>query len=87
VELHIFSFIYLGGVDTGNFTPYFDRTRDKLPHYIRGGPKNNRNLNVARELEVVARCAARCLKSTQCSSSLPHGVNLGLLLLLLWLFF
>jgi hypothetical protein len=25
-----------------------------------GGPKNNWNLNVARELEVVARCAARC---------------------------
>jgi hypothetical protein len=28
------------------------------------GPKNNRNLNVARELEVVARCAARCREST-----------------------
>jgi hypothetical protein len=25
---------------------------------LRGGPKNNRNLNVAGELEVVARCAA-----------------------------
>jgi len=52
-----------------------------------GGPKNNRNLNVARELEVVARCAARCRESTQYSSSLPRGVNLGWLLLLLWLFF
>jgi len=41
-----------------------------------GGPKNNRNLNVAREL-VVARCAAMCLESTQYSSSLPRGVNLG----------
>ena len=30
-----------------------------------GGPKNNRNLNVARELEVDARCAARCRESTQ----------------------
>jgi hypothetical protein len=30
-----------------------------------GGPKNNRNLNVARELEVVARCAPRCRESTQ----------------------
>jgi hypothetical protein len=29
-----------------------------------GGPKNNRNLNVARELELVARCAARCREST-----------------------
>jgi hypothetical protein len=29
-----------------------------------GGPKNNWNLNVARELEVVARCAARCREST-----------------------
>jgi hypothetical protein len=27
---------------------------------IRGGSKNNWNLNVARDLEVVARCAARC---------------------------
>jgi hypothetical protein len=32
-----------------------------------GGPKNNRNLNVARKLEVVARCAARCRASTQYS--------------------
>jgi hypothetical protein len=37
-----------------------------------GGPKNNRNLNVAREIEVVARCAARCLELTQYSSSLPR---------------
>jgi hypothetical protein len=42
-----------------------------------GGPKNNRNLNVARELEVVARCAARCRESTQYSSSMPRGVSLG----------
>jgi hypothetical protein len=41
-----------------------------------GGPKNNRNLNVARELELVARCAARCRESTQYSSSLPRGVSL-----------
>jgi hypothetical protein len=52
-----------------------------------GGPKNNWNLNVARELEVVARCAARCRESTQHSSSLPRGVSLGWVLLLLWLFF
>jgi len=44
---------------------------------IRGGPKNNRNLNLARELEVVARCAAKCRESTQYYSSLPGGVNLG----------
>jgi len=44
---------------------------------IRGGPKNNWNLNVACELEVVARCTARCHESTQYSSSLPCGVNLG----------
>jgi hypothetical protein len=42
-----------------------------------GGPKNNRNLNVTRELEVVARCADRCRESTQYSSSLPRGVSLG----------
>jgi len=46
-------------------------------YYVRGGPKNNRNLNVARELEVVARYAARCRESTQYASSLPRGVNLG----------
>ena len=45
--------------------------------YIRGGPKNNRKLNVARELEVVARCAAWCRESIQYSSSPPRGVNLG----------
>jgi len=56
-------------------------------NYTRGEPKNNRNLNVARKLEVVARCADRCRESTQYSSSLPRGVNLGWLLLLLWLFF
>jgi hypothetical protein len=37
-----------------------------------GGPKNNRNLNVARELELNARCAARCRESTQYSSSLQR---------------
>ena len=46
-------------------------------HTFEGGPKNNWNLSVARELEVVARCAARCRESTQYSSSLPRGVNLG----------
>jgi len=30
------------------------------PSAYEGGPKNNRNLNVARELEVAARCAANC---------------------------
>ena len=39
-----------------------------------GGPQNNWNLNVARELEIVARCAAKCRESTQYSSSLPRGV-------------
>jgi len=42
---------------------------------------------VARELEVGARFATRCRESTQYSSSLPRGVNLGWLLLLLWLIF
>jgi hypothetical protein len=42
-----------------------------------GGPKNNWNLNVARELEEVARCAAMCRESTLYSSSLPRGVSLG----------
>ena len=51
------------------------------------GPKNKQNLNVAHELEVVVRCAARCRESTQYFSSLPRGVNLDWLLLLLWLFF
>jgi hypothetical protein len=45
--------------------------------YYEVGPKNNWNLNVARELEVVARCAARCRESTPYSSSLPRGVSLG----------
>ena len=44
---------------------------------IPGGPKNNWNLNVTCELEVVARCAARCRESTQYSSSLLRGVILG----------
>ena len=42
-----------------------------------GGPKYNRNLNVACELEDVARCAARCRESTQYSSILPRCVNPG----------
>jgi len=42
-----------------------------------GGPKNNRKLNVARELEVVARCEARCRELIQYYSSPPRGVNLG----------
>jgi hypothetical protein len=46
-------------------------------HEYEGGPKNYRNLNVARELEVVARCTARCRESRQYSSSLSLGVNLG----------
>jgi len=41
-----------------------------------GVPGSNRTLNLARELEVVVRCAARCRRSTQYSSSLPCGVNL-----------
>jgi len=41
-----------------------------------GGTKNNRNLKVARELEVVARCNARCRESTQYSSSLLYGVSI-----------
>jgi hypothetical protein len=32
---------------------------------------------VGREIEVVARCAARCRESTQYSSSLQRGVSLG----------
>jgi len=47
-----------------------------LRYWYEGGPKNNWKLNVARELEVVARCAARCRKSIQYSSSPPRGVNL-----------
>ena len=50
-------------------------------HDLRGGGGNkNRNLNVARELEVVARCAARRREATQYSSSLPRSVNLGWLI-------
>jgi hypothetical protein len=41
------------------------------------GPKNNRNLNVACELEVVAGCAARCQEPRQYSSSLSLDVDLG----------
>jgi hypothetical protein len=69
---------------------YFQRINTLYVQYIRiqytyiysvqtyeGGPKSNRNLNVARKLEVDARCAARCCDSTQYSSSLPRGVSLG----------
>jgi hypothetical protein len=51
--------------------------RGKFYMTYEGGPKSNRNLNVARELEVVARCAARCHEPTQYSSSLSLGVDLG----------
>jgi hypothetical protein len=53
---------------------YFVRNFTRL--YERD-PKNNRYLNVARQLEVVARCAARCRESTQYSSSTPREVSLG----------
>ena len=52
-----------------------------------GGPRSNRTLNLAPEIEVVVRCAARCCRPTQYPSSLPRGINLGCLLSLLWLFF
>ena len=42
---------------------------------------------MASELEVVARCAAKCRESTQNSSNLPRGVSLGWMLLLLLVFF
>jgi hypothetical protein len=41
------------------------------------GPKNKRNLNMTRELETVARYAARCHEPGQYSSSLSLGVDLG----------
>jgi hypothetical protein len=56
-------------------TPEEEKKRLRAEAY-EGGPKNNRNLNVARELKVVARCAAKCRVSTQYSSSLPRGVSL-----------
>jgi hypothetical protein len=46
-------------------------------NYLFRGGKNIRNLNVASELEVVARRAARCRESTQYSRSLQRGVSLG----------
>jgi hypothetical protein len=49
----------------------------KHTYIYEGGPKNNRNLNVACELEVIARCAARCRESTQYSKSLSRGVGPG----------
>jgi hypothetical protein len=58
--------------DSGGLTEMY-----AVENIIRGGPKNNRNLNVARELVVIARCAARCRESTQYSSSLQRGVSLG----------
>ena len=42
-----------------------------------GGPRNKQILNVVRELEADVKCATRCRESTQYSSSLPRGVNLG----------
>ena len=42
---------------------------------------------MARELEVFARCTARCRESTQYSSSLPRGVNLGRLIVAVAFFF
>ena len=58
-----------------------------IPSEIGEFSRDNGNLNVARELEVVARCAARCHESTHYSISLPGGVFVGWPLLLLWLFF
>ena len=49
----------------------------KSPLTYEGEPKSNWTLNLVRKLEVVVRCAARCCGSTQYSSSLPRGVNLG----------
>jgi hypothetical protein len=60
----------------GWLTCLSDNMDTRLFHDYEGGPKNNRDLNVALELEVVARCAARCRESTQYSSSLPRGVSL-----------
>jgi hypothetical protein len=48
-----------------------------MKYNIRGVTQKNWNSNVARELEVVARCAARCHESRQYSSSLSLGVDLG----------
>ena len=49
----------------------------KVHLVYKGGPKSNWTLNLAREVEVVVRCTARCCGSTQYSSSLLRGVNLG----------
>jgi len=89
--LHVLSDIFAHHQEHLNcFYSFWYYTRESLQagnnSRIRGGPKSNRNLNVARELEVVAPWAARCRESTQYSSSLPCGVNLGWMLLLLWLF-
>jgi hypothetical protein len=51
--------------------------KSSIPNTYEEGPKNNRNLNVARELEVVARCAVRCHEPRPHSSSLSLGVDLG----------
>ena len=66
----------------GNSKKWFQNVRA----LYEGGPKNKGNLNVVCELEVVARCAATCHESTQYSSSLLCGINLGWVLLLSWLF-
>ena len=71
------------GVTLNPALVHFRRTQHLpvAPRYVRRGTpppkKKNRNLNVARELELVARCAATYRESTQYSSSLPRGVNLG----------
>ena len=80
-ELHKFS----AGWRLQTYHAVVEWTTSYLAAYIEGA-KNNQNL-MWRELKVVARCAARCRESTQYSSSLPCGINLGWLLLFLWLFF
>jgi hypothetical protein len=85
VKLYIYS-LYGPSWPLLGWNVMYDISLSSITRY-EGGPKNNRNLNVARELEVVTRCAARCRESTQYSSSLPRGVSLGWVLLLLWLFF
>ena len=68
IKFKVFCLLFCMGVKLG-------------PHIVgvtyEGEPKNNRSLNVTRELEVVARCAARCHESTQYTSSLSRGVSLG----------
>jgi hypothetical protein len=45
------------------WTQYLKMWKNSNTCPIRGGPKHNRNLHVVRELEVAARCAAKCRKS------------------------